>query len=223
MHVPDGLLNTPTAIGAGIVTASIVGVSIRGARTEMGDRSAPLAGLLAAAIFALQLISFPIVGGTGAHLLGGTLAAILIGPCAGLLCLTVVEIVQSLMFGDGGITGLGASILCMDIAPIIVGFGIYQTLQRLLPKTNKSVSVTAGISAFFSVIAGATVFVVLYEIGGATSIPLRTVATGVLGAHLIIATIEAILTTVAIRAVLFHRPDLIRNRSANSQNFVEVR
>ena len=107
MHVPDGFLDAPTSIGTGVVAAMAVGVALRGARRELDDRTAPLTGLVAAFVFATQMLNFPVAAGTSGHLLGGALAAILVGPYTGLLCMSVVFLVQALLFADGGITALG--------------------------------------------------------------------------------------------------------------------
>ena len=110
MHVPDGFLDAPTSVATGVVAAAGVAVALRGARKELDDRTAPMAGLVAAIIFAAQMINFPVGAGTSGHLLGGALAAVLVGPWTGALCLAVVLLVQGLFFADGGITALGTNI-----------------------------------------------------------------------------------------------------------------
>src|SRR3954451_7266978 len=120
MHVPDGFLDAPTSLGTGVVAAMAVGVARRGARRELDDRTAPLTGLVATFVFAAQMLNFPVGAGTSGHLLGGTLAAVLVGPWTGILCLSVVLLVQSLLFADGGITALGTNITLMGI----IGVGV---------------------------------------------------------------------------------------------------
>src|SRR5215218_6474919 len=126
MHVPDGFLDAPTSVATGAVAAAGIAVALRGARRELDDRTAPLAGLVATFIFATQMITFPVASGTSGHLLGGALAAVLVGPYTGLLCMAVVFLVQCLLFADGGITALGTNILLMGIVTVLVGYGVFR-------------------------------------------------------------------------------------------------
>ena len=144
MHVPDGFLDAPTSIGTGVVAAAAVGVALRGARRELDDRTAPLAGLVAAFVFATQMLNFPVASGTSGHLLGGALAAILVGPCTGLLCMATVFLVQCLLFADGGITALGTNIDLMGVVTVVVGWTVFKALQAVLPKRLSMVAPSAG-------------------------------------------------------------------------------
>ena len=121
MHVPDGFLDAPTSLATAGVAAVGVAIALKGARREVDDRVAPLAGLVATFVFATQMLNFPVAGGTSGHLMGGALAAVLVGPYTGLLCLTVVLAVQSLLFADGGITALGALTSVVLSAATFVG------------------------------------------------------------------------------------------------------
>ena len=118
MHVPDGFLDAPTSIATGVVAAAAVGVALRGARRELDERTAPLAGLAAAFVFAAQMFNFPVGAGTSGHLLGGALAAVLVGPFTAVLCLSVVLLVQALLFADGGITALGTNVVLLGVAGV---------------------------------------------------------------------------------------------------------
>src|SRR3954470_4330550 len=120
MHVPDGFLDAPTSIGTGVVAAAAVGVALRGARRELDDKTVPLAGLVAAFVFATQMLNFPGGAGTSGHLLGGALAAVLVGPWTAILCMSTVFIVQALLFADGGITALGTNIDLMGVVTVAV-------------------------------------------------------------------------------------------------------
>src|SRR6187401_1940589 len=122
MHVPDGFLDAPTSLATGAVAAAGVAVALRGARKELDDRTAPMAGLVATFVFAGQMMNFPVAAGTSGHLLGGALAAVLVGPWTGLLCMSVVFVVQSLLFADGGITALGTNIDLMGLVTVVVGW-----------------------------------------------------------------------------------------------------
>ena len=122
MHVPDGFLNLPTSMATGVIAALGVGLALRGARKELNERTAPLAGLVAAFVFATQMVNFPVGAGTSGHLLGGALAAALVGPWTGILVITVVLIVQALLFADGGLTALGTNITLMGLVGVGVGW-----------------------------------------------------------------------------------------------------
>ena len=129
MHVPDGFLDAPTSLATGAVAAVGVGIALRYARRELDDRTAPLAGLVATFVFATQMINFPVGAGTSGHLMGGALAAVLVGPATALLCMSVVFLVQCLLFADGGITALGTNILLMGIVTVVVGWAVFRTSQ----------------------------------------------------------------------------------------------
>ncbi|HEX5495801.1 MAG TPA: energy-coupling factor ABC transporter permease [Mycobacteriales bacterium] len=210
MHVPDGFLDAPTTLATGALAAASVPVALRGARRELGERTAPLGGLVAAFVFAAQLISFPIAAGTNAHLLGGVLAAVLVGPNTALLCTTVVLLAQVLVLAYGGVTGLGASMIVMDLVPIVVGYAAFLLVRRLCARSPGGLAAAAGVGAFVSVPAGAAAFAGLYVLGGAAGIPLRTVATAVVLAHLVVGGCEAVITALVVRGLLAARPDLVR-------------
>ena len=138
MHVPDGFLDAPTSIATGVVAAAAVGVALRGARRELDERTAPLAGLAAAFVFAAQMFNFPVGAGTSGHLLGGALAAVLVGPFTAVLCLSVVLLVQSLMFADGGITALGTNIVLLGVVGVVAAWLVFRGLQSVLPAAGRA-------------------------------------------------------------------------------------
>ena len=138
MHVPDGFLDAPTSVATGAVAVVAVGVALRGARRELDDKTAPLAGLVATFVFATQMLNFPVGAGTSGHLLGGALAAVLVGPSTALLCMTVVFVVQALLFADGGITALGTNIDLMGLVTVVVGYLVFRGLQAVLPRRPSS-------------------------------------------------------------------------------------
>ena len=134
MHVPDGFLDAPTSAATGAVAVVCVGAALVKARRELDDRTAPMAGLVAAFIFAAQMLTFPVGLGTSGHLMGGALAAVLVGPWTAILCLSVVLMVQCLLFADGGITALGTNITLMGLTTVAVGWLVFKLLQAVLPK-----------------------------------------------------------------------------------------
>lgn len=209
MHVPDGFLDASTSLGTGLVAAAAVAVALRGARRELDDRTAPLAGLVAAFVFATQMVNFPVGAGTSGHLVGGALAAVLVGPCTGLLCMSVVLLVQSLLFADGGITALGTNVVLLGVVTTVVAWLAFRALQLVLPKRVSMVAPAAGVAALLSVPAAAAVFVLLYEVGGAVDLPLVGLATTMLGVHTLIGIGEGAITFVAVGGILAVRPDLV--------------
>src|SRR6478735_7222330 len=185
MHVPDGFIDAPVSADAGVVAAGAVAVGLRGARRELDQRTAPLAGLVAAFIFAVQMLNFPVAAGTSGHLLGGALAAILVGPYTGALCVTVVLIVQSLLFADGGLSALGLNITIMAFTTSAVGWTVHKLVMRFLPKRDSSLPAAAFAGALVSVPAAALVFCAFYAIGGETRVPLGAVLGAMVGVHLL--------------------------------------
>jgi cobalt/nickel transport system permease protein len=208
VHIPDGFINAPTSLAAGAVAAGGVGVSLRRAAQTLQERQAPLAGLVAAYIFAAQMLNFPVAAGTSGHLLGGVLAAVLVGPWAGCICVAVVLVVQSL-FADGGLTALGLNITNMAVVGVFGGWAIFRLLRRALPATKSSVAVSAGIAAGISVVLAATAFVVEYAIGGAGGAPVGTVLAAMVGVHTLIGIGEGVITALTVGVVLGVRPDLV--------------
>ncbi|MEK9520318.1 energy-coupling factor ABC transporter permease [Streptomyces venezuelae] len=214
MHVPDGFINAPVSVAAGVVAAGAVAVSLRGARRELGEghggeRTAPLAGLVAAFIFAVQMLNFPVAAGTSGHLLGGALAAILVGPWTGVLCIAVVLLMQGILFADGGLTALGVNITVMGVVTVLVAYGLFRGLVLLLPRTRASVTAASFVAALVSVPAAAAAFTALYAVGGTTDVPVSKVLTAMVGVHTLIGIGEAVITALTVGAVIAVRPDLV--------------
>lgn len=209
MHVPDGFINAPVSLAAGVIAAGGVALCLRGARKELDDRTAPLAGLVAAFIFALQMLNFPVALGTSGHLLGGALAAILVGPYTGALCVTVVLIVQALFFADGGLTALGINIVTMAFVTAAVGYGIVVVMRRVLPTKPASIVPAAFTAALISVPVSATVFTAFYALGGTTGLPLGGVLAAMVGVHVLIGIGEGLITALVVGSVVSVRPDLV--------------
>ena len=209
MHIPDGFINAPTSLAAGAAAASGVGVSLRRAARTLQDRQAPLAGLVAAYIFAVQMLNFPVAAGTSGHLLGGLLAAVLVGPWAGALCVAVVLIVQALLFADGGLSALGLNVVNMALVTTWGGYAVFLLLRRALPATKASVTAAAGVAAGVSVVLASLAFVAEYAIGGSGGAPVGTVFGAMVGVHTLIGIGEGIITALTVGVVLGVRPDLV--------------
>ena len=209
MHIPDGFINPPVAIAAGAIAVVGVAVCVRGARRQLDERSAPLAGLTAAFIFAVQMLNFPVAAGTSGHLLGGALAAILIGPYAGALAVTTVLVVQALLFADGGLTALGLNIINMAFVTAVVGWLVFRGSTRIGGPSRISVGVAALLAGLISVPVSASAFVVEYALGGAGTAPVGTVTIAMVGVHVLIGIGEAVITSLTVVAVSATRPDLV--------------
>ncbi|MFI6621112.1 energy-coupling factor ABC transporter permease [Streptomyces sp. NPDC050528] len=209
MHVPDGFIDAPVSAATGVVAAAAIAVSLRGARRELDERTAPLAGLVAAFIFAVQMLNFPVAAGTSGHLLGGALAAILVGPYTGVLCVSVVLLMQGILFADGGLTALGVNITDMAITTTVVAYAVFRGLVKVLPRTRRSITAASFVAALLSVPAAALVFTFLYSLGGTTDVSLTKVATAMIGVHVLIGIGEAAITALTVGAVIAVRPDLV--------------
>ena len=209
MHIPDGFINAPTSIVGGVLAAGLIAVSIKKAGDALDDRQLPLAGLVAAFNFALQMLNFPVAGGTSGHLLGGCLAAVLVGPWVGSLAMSVVFIVQALVFADGGLTALGLNIILMGYTTCFGGYGIFLLIRKLLPAKRSAVVTASAVAAWCGVVLASVVFVGYYALGGQGGAPLGTVAVAMIGVHMLIGIGEAIITGLTVGAVLATRPDLV--------------
>lgn len=209
MHIPDGFINAPVSLAGGVIAAGLIVVSVRKAAAGLDDRQVPLAGLVAAFIFALQMLNFPVAGGTSGHLLGGCLAAVLVGPWVGSLAMSVVFIVQALVFADGGLTALGLNIVLMGYTTCFGGYGIFLLIRKLLPANRSAVVTASAIAAWCGVVLASVVFVGYYALGGQGGAPLGTVAVAMIGVHMLIGIGEAIITGLTVGAVLATRPDLV--------------
>lgn len=215
MHIPDGFIDLKTS--ATVAAAGVVGLTaaLRGAKNQLTEKSAPLAGLTAVYVFAVQMLNFPVAAGTSGHLLGGALAAVLVGPYAATLAITVVLIIQAFLFADGGLTALGLNIFNMSIIGVWVGYGTFLLVRKTLPKKKASIAVAAAIAGFFSVPAAAVGFVLEYAVGATATYETSAVLTGMIGTHILIGIGEAVITFLTVSAVLASRSDLVFGYKAN--------
>ena len=209
MHIPDGFLNGATSAGTAVVAAGGLGLSIKRAGAYLQDSRIALTGLVAAFVFALQMLNFPVGAGTSGHLLGGALAVILVGPWLGITAVGVVVIIQALLFADGGITALGSNILNMALTTGLVGWTLFRVMTRLLPKSWVSVMVATFTAGLVSVVATSVAFVVEYGVGGRGSVEVGTVFTAMVGVHFLIGVGEGLISAATVAAVGATRPELI--------------
>ncbi len=209
MHIPDGFIDGPTSLIAGLLAIAGVAWCVRRTSETLSDRDVPVVGLAAAFIFAAQMLNFPVANGTSGHLLGGVLAAVLVGPWAGALAVTVVLVVQALLFADGGLSALGLNVINMALAGAFVGYGLFLVLRKVLGRRTWSVTPAAGIAAFLVPIVASILFSLEYAIGGNDAVSAGTVAVAMIGVHALIGIGEGVISALAVGAVMSMRPDLV--------------
>ena len=209
MHIPDGFIDIKTSAAFAAASAVAVAGAVKGARRQLSEQSAPLAGLTAVFIFAVQMLNFPVAAGTSGHLIGAALAMVLVGPYAATLALVVVLIIQAFLFADGGLTALGLSIFNMAVISVWVSFAVFILMKKIFPKTKSWLVIATFVSALISVPAAAVGFVIQYAIGANATFSVSTVLNAMVGTHIIIGIGEAIITALTVSAVLASRSDLV--------------
>lgn len=209
MHIPDGFIDLKTSAAFATAAVVAVGGAVRGARKQLSEQSAPLAGLTAVFIFAVQMLNFPVAAGTSGHLLGAALAMVLVGPYAATLALAVVLIVQAFLFADGGLTALGLNIFNMGVLGVWASFAIFMLLKKILPKTKTSIVAASFVAALLSVPAAAIGFVIQYSFGATATFSISSVLSAMVGTHILIGIGEGIITALTVSAVLASRSDLV--------------
>jgi cobalt/nickel transport system permease protein len=212
MHIPDGFLSITIAVICWAITIVILGIAISRTNKSLEERQIPLMGVMAAFIFAAQMINFPVAGGTSGHLLGGALAAITLGPWAGMLVMTAVIAVQGLLFQDGGLVVMGANILNMGLLTAAVGYGLYRSARG---GNRTTVLAVAGVAAWLSVMTGALATSLQLWLSGTAN--LQVVVPAMLGVHAVIGLGEALITVAALSFILRTRPDLLGEQSVSAQ------
>lgn len=210
MHIPDGVIGPGVSAAAGVVAAGGFGVAVSRARRYLTDRLVPLAALVTAFVFAGQMINFPVLPGMSGHLLGGVLAAVLVGPWAGYLVVAIVLIIQAFLFADGGLTALGLNIVNMALIGAVGGYLVYRLIFRVAGSRSDRVAAVAGVAGFLSVPLAGLGFVLEFALGGtAESLSLGAVLAAMVGTHLLIGIGEGVITFFVVGAVMKARPDLV--------------
>lgn len=219
MHIPDGFISPPVAVATGLVSVTAIIIALRRSQAAFGNRRAPILGLTTAFIFAAQMINFPVAGGTSGHLLGGTLAAIVLGsPWAATLAMSTVFVIQAILFADGGITALGANIFNMGLIGIWVGWLLHQPLQRLLGGSRGRLPLAAGIAAAISVVAASIACAIELAISG--TIPLNIGLPAMAGVHTLIGIGEGLITGGVLSYFIKVRPDLLPGEQPQLQKWL---
>jgi cobalt/nickel transport system permease protein len=208
LHIPDGFLSLVIALVFWGITMLTVGIAISRTNKSLGEKQVPLMGIMAAFIFAAQMLNFPVAGGTSGHFLGGALAAMVLGPWAGILVMTAVIALQALLFQDGGLLVMGANIFNMGLLTAMIGFGLYRSVLG----RGKGVRLTVvGVAAWLAVVASALLAALQLWLSGTSR--LEIVVPAMLGVHALIGLGEAVITVAALAFIERTRPDLLDKKA----------
>ncbi len=207
MHIPDGFLSVGVSLVLWAVAIVVVGYALKRVNADVGERQVPLMGVLAACIFAGQMLNFSVTGGTSGHLMGAAIATILLGPWAGIVVLTCVVGVQALIFQDGGLLALGANIVNMGIIGVAVAYFAHRTLQKLLGKWSGGLFVSGFISGWLSIVVAAAACALQLALSGAS--PANIAVPAMVGIHALIGVGEGLITAGALAFLKVARRDLV--------------
>jgi len=220
MHIRDGILSPEICMATGLLALGAVGYSLRQMRRDLVDRTVPYTGMTAALIFAAQMVNFPLFfGPVSGHLIGGVLAAVLLGPWAGCVALTLVLVVQALLFADGGLLSLGANTLNMAVIGSWGGWAIYAGLRKLLGSSSGATVASAVCAAYLSVLIAAIAFCIEFGLSHRTAeFDLGRVFTLMLLIHAAIGLGEALITGLIVRWLLIRRPEMLGSPALVTQS-----
>jgi len=204
MHIPDGFLDLEIALAFYVLSLSVLAISIAKAGKDLDERKAPIVGMIAASIFAAQMLNWPIPGGTSAHFVGGALAGILLGPFAGFIAMASVLVIQALVFADGGITALGANVWNMGVVNVFVGYYAFKLLEKRNVFAASAIAGWLGITlaAIFTGIEIGLSSSFDYSI--AITVPVMGIWHGVLGI------VEGFVTAGVVSYIASSRPDILQ-------------
>ncbi|MHA7618431.1 energy-coupling factor ABC transporter permease [Cellulosimicrobium cellulans] len=204
MHVPDHFLDDPTSATTAVVSLAAVGSAAYRAREDLTPRRVALTAATTGFVFAVQMLNYPVAAGTSGHLMGGALAAALVGPWLGVLSVTAVLLVQALVFADGGLTALGTNVLLMAVVGALVGWAVTRGVLRAT--RGRGAAAAAGAGALVSVPVSAAVFAGLFAVGGTVPVPVGELVGQMLGVHLLVGLGEALITAGVVGLVLAVAP-----------------
>ncbi len=206
MHIPDGFLSVPVSLIGWAVAVTLLALAASRVRDQLGDRRIPLIGVLAAFIFAAQMLNFPVAGGTSGHLVGAALAAILLGPWAAAVTMTSVLAIQALMFQDGGLLAFGFNVINMGLIGAFIGYGVYRLAVRALGE-RRGLVVGGALGAWAGVVVSSAACAVELSLSGTTALNLALPA--MVGIHVLIGAVEGAITVAALLFIRQTRPDLL--------------
>lgn len=212
MHIPDGFITTPVAAAGIVASVASIAYGVKATNKQMGEKQVPMMGVLAAFIFAAQMLNFPVAGGTSGHFVGAALAAIILGPWSSVLIMSCVLIVQCLIFQDGGLLVLGANIFNMGVIAVFIGYFTYKGIFAVMRGSKTGRLVGAGIGAWISVVASALACAAELAISGTSPWAIAIPAMGVV--HMLIGVGEGLITVAVIALVMATRADLLELQQA---------
>lgn len=214
MHIQDGVLSPVVCAATGAISLGAVGYSVHRLKQSVADRTIPLTGMMAALVFAGQMVNFPIGAPVSGHLLGGVLAATVVGPWAGCVAMTLVLFVQWAMFSDGGLFALGANVLHMAVIGSWGGHAVRRLVQRLVGDNPKGIVIGSVVAAWTTVMAAAALVCFEFRLSWPPhEIDFSKFFTLMVSFHSLIGLGEALITGVAISFVLNQRPELLLSSS----------
>ena len=237
MHIPDGFLSVPVSLLLWAISLIVIAIAFRRVSRELGEREVPVMGVLAAAIFAGQMLNFTVAGGTSGHLMGAALATILLGPWASIIILTCVVSVQALIFQDGGLVVLGANIFNMGIVGTAVAYTVIRLFRRVSPNQkfgHFGGSFAAGWTSIFIVAlsggfsaAGCPSFSTAarpsaLELAFPAPSPANIAVPAMAGIHALIGIGEGLITLGAVSLIYSARPDLVKAENARAKGGISV-
>ena len=216
LHAPDGFFSLPVAIAGYAATAIALAYAVHRTNRDLSERAVPMMGVMAAFIFAVQMLNFPVAGGTSGHLVGGALAAIVLGPWAAIIVMTAVVGLQALLFQDGGLLVLGVNLLVMSVLSVLAGYGVYVLFRKIASFLRESWGMPVGgfVGAWTSVVVIAAVAAVLLAASGTSPIELALPA--MLIVHALIGIGEGLITVFALSFIRAARPQLLRRERADA-------
>lgn len=204
MHIPDGFLDTKTWVSFWAVSFGFISISVKKAKEELKEKSIPLMGVLGAFIFAAQMLNFPVLNGTSGHFVGGVLAGIVLGPFAGFIVMSVVLIIQSLLFGDGGVLALGANIFNMGIIGTILGYYIFVLLNKVF---KEKIYINSFIAGWLAIVLGALSCSI--QLSLSKTVPIYLGLPSMVSIHALIGIGEGLITSLVLTFLYKTRKDLI--------------
>jgi len=208
MHIPDGFISAPVAVATGLVAVAAIAAAVKVTNKKVGEKQVPMMGVLAAFIFAAQMLNFPVAGGTSGHFVGAALAAILLGPWASVLIMSSVLIVQCLIFQDGGLLALGANIFNMGVVSVFISYYIYKGIYAISRQSKAGMLTGAGIASWFSVVIAALACAAELALSGTAPWEIAIAAMG--GIHMVIGVGEGLITGAVLSLVMATRADLLK-------------
>jgi cobalt/nickel transport system permease protein len=208
MHIPDGFLSTAVLAACWILSLSVIAYAFIRVKRDMDERKVPLMGVVAAAIFAGQMLNFPVAAGTSGHLLGAALATILLGPWAAVLVMAIVVGAQALLFADGGLGALGANWLNMAVIGVFVSYTLYRAVQRFSRGAKWGILAGGFLAGWTSIFVAALAAGLQLALSGTSPANLGIPAMALV--HAVIGLVEGLITVGALAFVYAARPDLVR-------------